>query len=151
MTLLHKIGQMIRHTGQTQMRVAERLAEQKAKHHALLQSIHGLALQYDEIERLLESKKLNDCVIDRAALFALQQRQAVLRQQRYQLDFERDRLREESAELEQQQQQARAEMQMLERKQKKFEHWSATQKRQNTLRRLQREDLEIEDRTVLMR
>jgi vacuolar-type H+-ATPase subunit I/STV1 len=132
MTLLDKVGSLIRHTEQMQLRVTERLAQQRQNRRALQEAIEGLAVQGREIERLLESQKLANCVIDRAALFMLQQRQAVLRQQRYQLDFERDRLREETEALEQEQQKTRTEIQLLVRK-------------QNKLGRLQREASEIED------
>jgi Salmonella surface presentation of antigen gene type M protein len=151
MPLLHKIGLMIRHCEQAQLRVAEQLARQTGRWRTLQKTIDGLALQCVEIDRLLQSQKLNGCVIDRPALFALQQRQAVLRQQRYQLDFERDRLREETELLEQEQQKTRAEMQVLMRKKNKFAHWSGVQKREHVLRRLLREDMEIEDRVVLVK
>ncbi len=150
MRLLHKIGLLIRHCEQAQSRVAERIAQQKQRQSALQASIDGLALQCREIDRLLDGQKLAGCVIDRAALFGLQQRQAVLRQQRYQLNFECDRLREQTTALAQEQQSARAEMQSLQRKQNKFQHWSGVQKRLQMLRCLQREDLEIEDRIVWM-
>jgi hypothetical protein len=145
MKLLDKVGVLIRHTEQMQLRVTERLAQQERRRLALQEAIEGLALQWREIERLLQSQKLAHCMIDRAALFMLQQRQAVLRQQRYQLDFERDRLREETDALEQEQQKTRAEIQLLVRKQSKFEQWSGVQKRQQMLQRLQREESEIED------
>jgi hypothetical protein len=148
MSVLQKVAAMIRHTAQTQVQVAQRLAQQKVQQAGLQQGIEGLSLQWQQIEKLLQSQKLADRVIDRADLFMLQQRQAVLRQQQYQLHFERDRLREEIEALEKTQQQTRAEMQMLQRKQQKFEHWSGMQKRQIMLQRLQRDEMESEERIM---
>jgi hypothetical protein len=146
---IQKVGLMIRHAERAQQRVAQRLAQQKHQLGALQGSIEGLSLQWQEIERLLQSQKLSNRVIDRADLFTLQQRQAVLRQQQYQLNFERDRLREEIEALERTQQETRAEMLLLQRKQEKFSHWSDVQKRQLMLQRLQREEAENEDRAVV--
>jgi hypothetical protein len=146
---IQKVGLMIRHAERAQQRVAQRLAQQKHQLGALQGSIEGLSLQWREIERLLQSQKLSNRVIDRADLFMLQQRQAVLRQQQYQLNFEHDRLREEIEALERTQQETRAEMLLLQRKQEKFSHWSGVQKRQLMLQRLQREESENEDRVVV--
>ncbi|HEY4316115.1 MAG TPA: hypothetical protein VGN04_00790 [Herbaspirillum sp.] len=148
MSVLQKVGAMIRHTEQTQAQVAQRLAQQKAQQAGLQQAIDGLSLQWQEIEKLLQGQKLANRVIDRADLFMLQQRQAVLRQQQYQLHFERDRLREETEALEKMQQETRAEMLLLKRKQQKFEHWSSLQKRQRMLQRLQRDETESEERIM---
>jgi hypothetical protein len=148
MTVLQKVGAMIRHTEQTQVRVAQRLAQQKAQQASMLQAIEELALQWRQIETLLQSQKLSKRVVDRGELFMLQQRQAVLRQQQYQLHFERDRVREEIEALEKAQQETRAEILLLKRKQQKFEHWSGMQKRQQMLQRLQRDDMESEERTM---
>jgi transposase len=146
MHLLDKVRLLIRHTERAQARVAGQLTQQKQRHKELQETIEGLALQWREIDCLLQSQKLSGQVIDRAALFMLQQRQAVLRQQQYQLNFERDRLREETEALEKTQQESRAEIQLLVRKQSKFEHWSSVQKREQMLRRLQLEQQEAEDR-----
>lgn len=143
-----KIGLMIRHAEQAQQRVAQRLAQQKREHDALQGAIGGLSLQWREIERLLQSQKLADRVVDRAGLFMLQQRQAVLRQQQYQLNFERDRLREEIEALEKTQHAARIELLDLKRKQEKFSHWAGVQKRRRMLQGLQREESESEERAV---
>jgi hypothetical protein len=148
MNLLDKVRMLVRHTERAQSRVAAQLAQQKQRQKELQEIIEGLALQWREIDCLLQGQKLSGRVIDRAALFMLQQRQAVLRQQQYQLNFERDRLREETEALETQQQDTRAEIQLLIRKQNKFEHWSSVQKRTQMLRRLQLEQQEAEDRIV---
>ena len=128
------------------MRERERLAGQRQAQAALEGEVAALTAQGNAIRDLLLGRQLNACIVDRAALYAVQQRQAVLRQQKYLLEFECDRLRERIETLVQQQCGTKANIQRLQRKQHKFEKWADLQKRERMLVRLRQEESENEER-----
>lgn len=148
MRLSARIGILIRHCEHGVRRVVQQLSQQQRQQRALQQKIDDLTEQAAALGVLLSSQQLQAKTVNRAALFMQQQRQAVLRQQRYLLDFERERLLEQVAALELQQHTSTAEMHVLQRKQHKFEHWADLQKRRRMLDRLQQEEMENEERVV---
>lgn len=148
MRLSARIGILIRHCEHGVRRVAQLLSQQQRQQRALQQKIDDMAEQAAALGALLSGQQLQAQMVNRAALFMQQQRQAVLRQQRYLLDFERERLLEQVAALALQQQTSTAEMHVLQRKQQKFEHWADLQRRRRMLDRLQREEMENEERVI---
>lgn len=148
MRLSARIGILIRHCEHGVRRVAQLLSQQQRQQRALQQKIDDMAEQAAALGALLSGQQLQAQMVNRAALFMQQQRQAVLRQQRYVLDFERERLLEQVAALALQQQTSTAEMHVLQRKQQKFERWADLQKRRRMLDRLQHEEMENEERVI---
>jgi hypothetical protein len=83
--------------------------------------------------------------MDRAELYALLRRQAVIRRQIHEVRLERDRLEQQCLELRQTLHEQREQLRQLQRKHEKFQGCARQLLRGQRLENLRREEREIED------
>lgn len=147
MSLLPKVKALLQRCGHQQARCERQIAELERQQKDIDQSLLGLKKQQYEVTQLLHAQRPSDCVLSRAQLFTLLQRQAVLRGQLQQLDFQQTQCLEQRTAV-QQQQAAQYEIRAhWLHKQGKYQHWVTQQRRAQRLARLCQEESEVQENT----
>lgn len=147
MSLLPKIGALLRRCQFAQSRCQQALAQLSRQDDGLLREQQALEAQGQGVRLLLQAQQLAGAVVDRGQLFSLQRRQAVLRQQLQSLALQGEQLRERRQQLQlEKEKQSGLSRQWL-RKEDKYQRWAQRVRKQRRLSRLLQEEVELEERT----
>ncbi|AVG16934.1 hypothetical protein CFN79_14340 [Chromobacterium vaccinii] len=147
MSLLPKIGALLRRCQFAQSRCQQALAQLSRQDDGLLREQQALEAQGQGVRLLLQAQQLAGTVVDRGQLFSLQRRQAVLRQQLQSLALQGEQLRERRQQLQlEREKQSGLSRQWL-RKEDKYQRWAQRVRKQRRLSRLLQEEVELEERT----
>ncbi|UTH74105.1 hypothetical protein [Chromobacterium sp. IIBBL 290-4] len=147
MSLLPKIGALLRRCELAQSRCEQALAQLARRDADLEREIAAMKSQQDGMRQLLLAQRPDGEVMARDELFAWQRTQAVLRHRMQDLDFQMDRLREARGEVRQEQEAQTTLRKSWLRKEDKYQRWARTQRRLRRLEMLSREESELEERT----
>ncbi|WP_081666329.1 hypothetical protein [Pseudogulbenkiania ferrooxidans] len=147
MSLLPKIGALLRRCQFAQSRCQQALAQLSRQDDGLLREQQALEAQGQGVRLLLQAQQLAGTVVDRGQLFSLQRRQAVLRQQLQSLALQGEQLWERRQQLQlEREKQSGLSRQWL-RKEDKYQRWAQRVRKQRRLSRLLQEEVELEERT----
>jgi type III secretion system protein len=111
----------------------------------LMQERAGLEGQAASLQRLLDSHRANDCVLDYGQLLALLRRQAVIRRQLDRLRVERDRVDQQCRQVEQLLQTQREQWRTLQRTHDKYQRSVQQLLRVQRQAQARREERELEE------
>lgn len=145
MNSLIDMRRLLHFSSSRQLRYQQALRRTEAQ----LQPLHARRTSLDEhqasLHSLLDSHRAQACVMDRAELYALLRRQAVIRRQIHEVRLERDRLERQCLEVRQTLHEQREQLRQVQRKHEKFQGCVRQLLRGQRLENLRREEREIED------
>ncbi|MBX9295510.1 hypothetical protein ABH309_15860 [Chromobacterium piscinae] len=147
MSLLAKIGALLRRCQFAQSRCQQALAQLTRQDDGLQRELRALEAQGQGMRQLLQAQQLAGAVVDRGQLFALQRRQAVLRQQLQGLALQGEQLQEQRQQLQQERERQSGLSRQWLRKEDKYQRWAQRVRKQRRLVRLRQEEGELEERT----
>jgi chromosome segregation ATPase len=145
MNSLIDMRRLLHFSSSRQLRYQQALRRTETQLQPLLARCTSLDEHQSSLHSLLDSHRAQTCVMDRAELYALLRRQAVIRRQIHEVRLERDRLEQQCLELRQTLHEQREQLRQLQRKHEKFQGCARQLLRGQRLENLRREEREIED------
>ncbi|MBK0415613.1 hypothetical protein JD974_14490 [Chromobacterium haemolyticum] len=150
MSLLPKLGALLRRCQAAQSRCEAELAQLARQDGALAAEQEALASQGQGLRQLLLAQRPAGAM-SRGQLFALQRKQAVLRRQLQNLDLQSGQLEEQRQGLAGRREEQQVLRRQWLRKEDKYQRWAKLQRRQERMRRLRLDEAEQEERTIWTR
>ncbi|MEO2215490.1 hypothetical protein ABGV49_00215 [Chromobacterium vaccinii] len=147
MSLLLKIGALLRRCRFAQSRCEQALAQLARRDGALQREIDDMGAQIEGLRQLLHAQRPAGTVLERSQLFALHRKQAVMRHRMQDLDLQIGQLREQRGQLAQQREEQAGLHRFWLRKEDKYQRWAQLRRRQERLEAIRREESELEERT----
>ncbi len=145
MSLLRKAVSLVKRCELSRRRSEASIGHLQGKMDALDSRIAALDSQ-GEVLNIMIHQQQQPCLMNRAGLFAVQQRKAVCRQKLQALDLQRVELREQQAVLREEQEEARLMRLHWQQKEEKFQRCVTTERRQMRLSQALREESEIQEK-----
>lgn len=148
MNSLNKLRPLQNRCQINQIRCETRMRQYEQKISEVDKKIHGLQAEIKAIHQLLQTQKIKNSILNRANLFAVLRKQAVLRRQIHILDIQVVELNEKRQGLEKEQEAARMERAFWMHKYDKYQFWIDRYRYKLRLMQLSFEENEIQEVTT---
>ncbi|WP_063902273.1 hypothetical protein [Burkholderia ubonensis] len=145
MRLLPKLRALQRRSEASQRRCEAQLSQLAREDEGLRHDENALAVQAHGLRQLQETQRAAGAVLERGQLLALLRKQAVLRHQLQNLGLQAEQLSERRQALAERRLERQDERRTWQRKEDKYQYWTARLRKQARLARLREEEAEQEE------